>query len=367
MNNYRPPSSQYTHSGSIGNANQGMYYGYGGNQPNQNAGFNTGITIPMQPSGSGTSTMIPSPQVNAYGANTKEQQMQELKIKFNDFVYKPHNNASPSYEIIEFTLTLDNGSLKIPLALLLDTSFPQSSPRIFVRTRLHHKFIEVGSLGSEIQVSQIMMWNNKCTLLQLVNNLKIALEKDPPKQDKIVDEVNGMLSKISPDDFKELVSADWLNNIQAQQLKQYAASPNFEEVIVTSKNYKKIAQNIVDCASFNEKLANELLAKKEQLEADRKQFGSVSRKIEQLRHDVSLKQERVKKYADRFNRPSMERCLVDEIRKLDDLSSELDQGGSTFLGRQTPSGNNFEDTLSLYFETRKKYHQLTIIREKLNS
>jgi len=63
----------------------------------------------------------------------------------------------------------------------------------------------------------------------------------------------------------------------------------------------------------------------------------------------------------------LEKCLNEEIKKLDELSGELDQGGSGPFSRPTPSGNNFEDTLSLYFETRKKYHQLSIIKEKLLS
>jgi len=114
-------------------------------------------------------------------------------------------------------------------------------------------------------------------------------------------------------------------------------------------------------------LANELLQKKETLEYDKQQCGMISTRIQKLRDEVAMKQEKVKKYADRFNRPNLERCLNEEIKKLDKLSSELDQGGSSLFGKATPSGNNFEDTLGLYFETRKKFHQLSIIKEKLQS
>jgi len=264
---------------------------------------------------------------------------------------------SPPYEILEFTLVLDNGSLKIPIALFLESQFPSVPPRIFLRSRLRHRFFEVGNHGPEIMISNFFVWSRSNTLLQLVNALKATLEQDPPKQEKIVEDVNAMLSKINPEDFKELVNSEWLNGKTPQEIKSYAASPNFEEVICCSKQYKKIAQNIIDCASFNEKIANELMQKQEVLENSKQNLSLLCKRIVSLREELAQKQERCKRFADRFSRPNLEKCINDELMKLDTLSEELDQGlsiGNTPFNKITPTGNNLEDTLSIYFETRKK-------------
>ena len=56
------------------------------------------------------------------------------------------------------------------------------------------------------------------------------------------------------------------------------------------------------------------------------------------------------------------------MNKLDNLSDEIEQGFNStnlFSKNITPTGNNFDDSLAIYFETRKKYHQLYILKEKL--
>lgn len=337
-----PNQAQYQNGASVYSMNQG-------NNPIQNPGM---LRDPQHPF-----------------ASLKEAQIQELKSKFSDFTHKPHTNLNPPYDILEFTLQLDNASLKIPLAILLEKDFPSSSPKIFVRTKLKHRFIEIGSHGPEIIWSNFYQWNKNCTLSQIVTVLKSTLEKEPPRQEKIVEEVNSMLAKVNPEDFKELVNPDWLSSKNPSELKGYAANPNFDEIIVGSKQYKKIAQNIIDCANFNEKLANELIHKKETLEATKKNSQYINDRIIQLRTELAQKQEKSKRFADRFNRPNLEKCLNDELTKLDRLSDELDQGlaiGSPY-NQRTPTGNTFEDTLAIYFETRKKYHQLSIMKEKFSS
>jgi len=347
---------QYNNMNNMGYGNQPQYPQNGPSVFAMNPGVN-----PIQNPG-----MIRDPQ-NPFGS-VREAQIQELKSKFSDFTYKPHNNVNPPYDIVEFTLQLDNGSLKIPLAILLEKDFPSVPPKLFVRMRLKHRFIEVGNHGPEIILSNFYQWNKACTLVQVVNGLKSTLEMEPPRQEKIVEEVNSMLAKVNPDDFKELVNSDWLSTKNPSELKNYAANPNFDEVIVGSKQYKKIAQNVIDCSTFNEKLANDLIQKKETLEATKINSQFMNDRIVQLRNELSLKQDKCKRFADRFSRPNLEKCVNEELTKLDNLSEELDQGlsGSPYSQR-TPSGNSFEDALAIYFETRKKYHQLSIIKEKLPS
>ena len=58
------------------------------------------------------------------------------------------------------------------------------------------------------------------------------------------------------------------------------------------------------------------------------------------------------------------------MNKLDNLSDEIEQGFSSanpFSKNITPTGNNLDDSFAIYFETRKKYHQLNILKEKLPS
>ena len=49
--------------------------------------------------------------------SSKDSQIQELKVKFSDFSHKANTTANPSYDMIEFSMQLDNTSLKIPISM----------------------------------------------------------------------------------------------------------------------------------------------------------------------------------------------------------------------------------------------------------
>eukprot|EP00331_Platyophrya_macrostoma_P003131 CAMPEP_0176411918 /NCGR_PEP_ID=MMETSP0127-20121128/3861_1 /TAXON_ID=938130 /ORGANISM="Platyophrya macrostoma, Strain WH" /LENGTH=331 /DNA_ID=CAMNT_0017791543 /DNA_START=109 /DNA_END=1104 /DNA_ORIENTATION=+ len=294
----------------------------------------------------------------------REQQIAEVKKSYQGASHQRHTNLASPIDVIE--LTISAKGIQIPITLLLDESYPVSHPRILIRGRLKHRMFEDGPNGIEIQVSSFMSWSSSNNLVQALQALKSYFEKDPPQQEKIIGDVDNLLSSVTEQDFKDLVTTDVSTLFQAkttQELRDYAQAVSYQEIIASSKGYQKIAKNLLEVAAFNEKTAREIMDKVEQINQRKKRAAELVQKIDQAKQEYAYTQSKCKNVSDRFNLQEVYRAVEEEHYKLDKLSNEIDETAS--MGRTVNKAGNLEDMIQLYYETRKKFHYFDIIKTKL--
>jgi len=353
---YGNPSTFY------GNPNMGMY-----GQPTSNRGTtgyanpSLGMMMQNQGFGGGPGYMQPQNNVNnVQSGQGKDRQIQQLKSQFNNITHKQVMNNNQPLDFIEFSLQIQTSEvrLQVPLALILDSRFPVAPPKIYIRSKLKHNLFDVKDQIIELDVNNVTQWvPNQTTLSDVMAKVKTLFEQDPPKQEKIIEEVNKLLSVVTEQNFRDLVEADVLSSRNVDDLRQLQGI-SFQELICSSGEYKKIGQNLIDVINFNEKIANELLQKKDDLEQHKQQLALITDRIEVLNRDYNDRAAKCKGFKDAFSIQNIDAFINKEIKNLDSQSLNLESIA------QSSGANNF-DILQQYFDTRKNFHKLNILKMKL--
>jgi len=290
----------------------------------------------------------------------KERQIQQIKSQYPNIQHKNVSNNNQPVDLVEVTLQIKTNEvqLQVPLALILDVRFPMIAPKIYVRSKLKHNLFDVRDQVIEMDVNNVTQWvPQQSTLADILSRLRAIFEKDPPKQEKIIEEVNKMLAVVTEQNFRDLVEADCLSTRSAEELKQLQGI-SFQEVICSSGEYKKIGQNLLDVINFNERVANELIQKKEDLEQHKQQLLLVSERIEGLTREYNDRVSKCKGFKDAFSRQNLESFVNKEIKNLDSQSLSLESVAQNSQG-------NIIDVLQQYLDTRKNYHKLNILKMRL--
>jgi len=350
----------------FGNPNMGMY-GQPQPQPISNRGTtgyaNPSLGMMMQNNGFGGGPGYMQPNNNINNNQTgqgKDRQIQQLKSTYPNLQHKQvHNNNQP-LDFVELSMQIQTSEvrLQVPLALILDNRFPIAPPKIYIRSKLKHNLFDVKDQIIELDVNNVTQWNpQQTTLSDIMAKCKTLFEQDPPKQEKIIEEVNKYLSVVTEQNFRELVEGDVLSSRNVDDLRQLQGI-SFQELICSSGEYKKIGQNLIDVINFNEKVANELLQKKEDLEQHKQQLALITDRIEALNRDYNDRAAKCKGFKEAFSVQNIDGFITKEIKNLDSQSLNLESIA------QSSSGNNF-DILQQYFDTRKNFHKLNILKLKI--
>jgi len=248
--------------------------------------------------------------------------------------------------------------LQIPMALLIDSQFPNFPPKIYIRSKLKHNLFEVKDEIIEFDANNILQWvPQQTTLSELLSKAKTLFEKDPPKQEKIIEDVNKLLGTVSEKDFRDLVSKDIFSQRSAEELKQLQGI-SFQELICSSQEYKKVGLSLMEIITFNDKTSSDLIQKKENLDSQKYSLTMVSDRIESLSRDYSDRVNKSKGFKDAFSKQNIEKFVHQESKNLDDESLHIEQFA------QNPQINVLE-VLQKYYDTRKNFHRLNIVKMKL--
>jgi len=113
--------------------------------------------------------------------------------------------------------------------------------------------------------------------------------------------VNNLLKQVNEQNFKDLVTSDKIGNRSLDELKAIQ-NASFEELICSSQEYKKVAQNLLDVMSFNEKTANEIMQKKDQLEYQKQSLDNVAQSIQAMMKEYNDKLAICNKFKDAFSK-----------------------------------------------------------------
>lgn len=291
---------------------------------------------------------------------TKDKQVMQLKSTYSNLQYRQITNQNILYDLVELTMTIQSSSitLDVPIAIAMDNQYPFNPPLIYIKKKLKHNLFVTTDQIIEIKVANFMQWSPQNTLSDLVDNLKSLFEKDPPKQDKIIEEVNKLLSQISEQDFKNLVMSDKFSNRSVDDLKALQ-SASFQELICASPEYKKIAQNLLDIISFNEKSSNEAILKKDTLEEQRTSLNYVAERIKELKAEYNQKVELCNKFKDNFSKQNVEIFIDKELKNVDKEASDVESNA------QNGFFSNPVELLQGYYDIKKRYHSLQIMKSKL--
>lgn len=314
----------------------GMMQQGGGMQQQQNTGYN-----------------------QQQAAQEKDRQIQQLKSQYPNLNHKQVMNNNQPVDFIELVMQVQapGVSLQIPMALVLDARFPNFAPKIYIRSKLKHNLFETKDQIIELDPNNIISWTPKTTLVEFFSRANNIFEKDPPRQEKVIEDVNKLLSVVTEQNFRDLVALDTLSQRSVDDLRQLQGI-SFQELICSSQEYKKIGQNLVDVINFNEKTANELLHKSDELESHKQSLLMVSDTIQSLTAAYNERVNKCKHLKDAFSRQNIEGFVHKEIKNLDSESLSIES-----IAQQ--GGANMMEVLQSYLDTRKNYHRLNLIQSKL--
>jgi len=136
------------------------------------------------------------------------------------------NNNVP-VDVLDLAMQIQTSevSLQIPMILVLDNRYPITPPKIYIRSKLKHNLLEVKDQTIELDPNNVVPWNpQQSTLVDLLNKTKAIFQNDPPKQEKIIEDVNKLLSIVTEQNFKDLVGADLLSSRSVDELRQNKVS-----------------------------------------------------------------------------------------------------------------------------------------------
>lgn len=370
-NNRNQPSMMMGAGGLYG---QNPVNNYGNANPNP--GFGTGFASPKgafgQPNGGMMmnqglygGAMNANMNVNAnkqqLPSSEKDRQIQQIKSMVANVQQKQVMNNNQPIDLVELNMQIEaNGVfLQIPMTLVLDNRFPAYPPKIYIRSKLKHNLFELKGDIIELDPNNIVQWiPQQTTLADLLNKAKAIFQTDPPKQDKVIEDVNRLLGLVTEQNFKDLVSGDYFSHRSPEDHRQLNNVSSFQEFICSTPEYKKVANNLVDVINFNEKLSNELLEKRNNIEQRKQSLLMVTDTIDNLTKEHNDRVSKCRAFKDAFSKQNIEGFVNKEIKNLDNQSLNIESAAQNHHG-------NVQEIIQAYFDTRKNFHRLNTIKAKI--
>ena len=87
-------------------------------------------------------------------------------------------------------------------------------------------------------------------------------------------------------------------SISTEELRNHVQATSYQEVIAGSKEYQKIAKNLLECAAFNEKTAGEVMQKVDNINKRKEKAGELVARISQLKKEFSDVQSQCRNVSD---------------------------------------------------------------------